>query len=155
MASVSSAPICYMEIPAPNIEAAGAFYASIFGWRITPSNLSDKSYWEFSTGDGQLTGGLDPSIPVSAGGVLLYLKVESITDALAAVKGSGGIVVREKFDIGGGYGFSAIFKDPNGNQLGLFYLLSRHATNLRDGDDKWTLDSKLCLGRPGRLKAMA
>ena len=28
-------------------------------WRITPSDLSDKDYWEFSTGDGRLTGGLD------------------------------------------------------------------------------------------------
>ena len=112
--------ICYVEIPAPDIKKAGAFYQSIFGWRITPSHLSDKVYWEFGTGDGQLTGGLDPSLPVGRDGVLLYLSVSNIDETLDAIRIAGGSIVRDKFDIGGGYGSSAIFKDPNGNRLGLF-----------------------------------
>ena len=112
--------ICYLEIPAPDVEKAGAFYSVVFGWSIKSSNLSDKMYWEFSTGEGQLSGGLDPALHVQDGGVLLYLKVENIAETLTAVEAAGGSVVRKKFDIGGGYGFSALFKDPNGNRLGLF-----------------------------------
>ena len=116
----SIATICYLEIPAPDVEKACAFYSKVFGWDVTPSTLSDKTYWEFSTGDGQLGGGLDPRLPVQDGGVLPYLKVSDIAEALAAINDAGGSVVRKKFDIGGGYGFSALFKDPNGNQIGLF-----------------------------------
>ena len=120
MSTTIPATICYVEIPAPNIEAAGQFYSSAFGWKITPSHLSDKAYWEFSTGEAKLSGGLDSTVPISDGGVILYLRVADIAETLQKVRASGGIVVRERFDIGGGYGFSAIFKDPNGNRLGLF-----------------------------------
>lgn len=118
--SINPAPICYLEIPAPDIAAAGAFFRSVFGWVIKPSHLSEKTYWEFSTGDGQLTGGFDPSLAIGSGGVLLYLKVEKIDETLEAIQARGGTIVRNKFDIGGGYGFSALFNDPNGNLLGLF-----------------------------------
>lgn len=112
--------ICYLEIPAPSIEKAGAFYKSVFKWKITPSDLTDKEYWEFSTGEGHLTGGLDSSKNVIAGGVILYLKVENIETTLAKIVQYGGSVESTKFEIGSGYGYSAIFNDPNGNSLGLF-----------------------------------
>ena len=114
------APIVYFEIPAPDIEKAGTFFSSVFGWTITPSSLSSKAYWEVGTGSDQLTGGLDSSIPVNEGGIILYLRVDDLAATLRKICDSGGSVVRDKFDIGGGYGFSAIFKDPNGNRLGLF-----------------------------------
>lgn len=112
--------ICYLEIPAPNIEKAGSFYSFIFGWKIKPSSLTDKPYWEFSTGEGLLTGGLDSSKEATPGGVILYLKVADIESTLEKIALFGGSVLRPKFDIGGGYGWSAIFKDPNGNTLGLY-----------------------------------
>lgn len=114
------APICYVEIPAPDIEKAGSFYSSVFGWTVSPSNLGDQPYWMFKAGEGQLMGGFDSSKPVQPGGVILYLKVDNIEAALTLVKEKGGAILREKFDIGGGYGFSAIFKDPNGNHVGLW-----------------------------------
>lgn len=114
------ATICYIEIPAPDIEAAGSFYAGVFGWKITPSNLDSTPYWEFSTGDGELSGGLVQERPAHSGGVLLYLKVNDIDTALGRVRTSGGSVIRERFEIGGGYGYSAVFADPNGNHIGLY-----------------------------------
>lgn len=112
--------ICYLEIPAPNMDAAISFYRNVFGWTMTKSDLSPHPYWEFSTGAGQLSGGLDSQQPVNGGGVLLYLKVENISETLGLIKSLGGSTFRDKFDIGGGFGFSATFKDPNGNILGLF-----------------------------------
>ena len=117
------ATICYVEIPAPNLEAAGEFYRAVFGWKITPSNLSDKPYWMFSTGPGNLEGGFDPARKVStAGGAILYIKVKDIGDTIAATQKSGGSIVRDKFDIGGGHGYSATVQDPNGNHLGLLCM---------------------------------
>ena len=51
---------------------------------------------------------------------MIYLKVTDIAETLRQVCANGGTVEREKFAIGGGFGFSAHFRDPNGNRLGLF-----------------------------------
>jgi uncharacterized protein len=115
--------ICYIEIPAPDIEKAGLFYKSVFGWGVKASDLTTSRYWEFNTGEGGLTGGLVEDLPVVDGGVILYLKVADIDAALVKIKACGGTVVREKFDIGGGFGFSALFKDPNQNSLGLISVV--------------------------------
>lgn len=114
------ASVCYVEIPAPDIEKAGTFYSSIFGWQIKPSNLSETPYWEFQTGDGQISGGLVQERAAHDGGVLLYLKVKDIDATLRRITAQGGTVIMEKTDIGGGHGFSAFFDDPNGNRMGLY-----------------------------------
>ena len=115
-----SSAICYIEIPAPNLDRTGEFYSAVFGWKVTPSNLSDKPYWMFQTGEGQLEGGFDPSRSVKTdGGVILYLKVNNIDQALTDVSNAGGKIARAKFEIGGGYGYSALINDPNGNEIGL------------------------------------
>lgn len=118
----ATASICYVEIPAPDIEKAGAFYSSIFGWQIKPSNLSETSYWEFRTGDGQISGGFVQERAPHQGGVLLYLKVEDIESTLRQIEANGGAVTKKRTDIGGSHGFSAFFDDPNGNRMGLYSL---------------------------------
>jgi len=57
---MKSSPIVYIEIPAKNTEETISFYKSAFDWKIEPSNLSDKPYWMFQTGENQLAGGFDP-----------------------------------------------------------------------------------------------
>lgn len=118
--SQSPAQICYVEIPAPDLEKASSFYSAVFDWTVTPSNLNDSPYWEFRSGDRGMTGGLVQNRPPRAGGALFYLNVTDIENTLNHIERAGGTVVRKKFEIGGGHGFSALFKDPNGNELGLF-----------------------------------
>ncbi|MDD4975303.1 MAG: VOC family protein [Bacteriovorax sp.] len=118
--SIIPSSICYVEIPAPDIEKARIFYSSLFNWEILQSELTDQKYYMFKTGENSLMGGLDSTKSVSDQGVLLYLKVEKIISTLEMIEKSGGKVVRTKFEIGGGYGFSAVFADPNGNHLGLW-----------------------------------
>ncbi|MHC4946850.1 MAG: VOC family protein [Planctomycetota bacterium] len=114
------ARICYLEIPAPDVEKAAEFYRSVFGWTITPSNLTEEPYAIFSTGQGELSGGLHPGRPVRAGGVIVYLQVDDIPVTLEAVQAAGGSTVEEKTAIGGDFGFSAVFRDPHGNHVGLW-----------------------------------
>ena len=117
---MNPSPIVYIEIPAPDIEKSGSFYSAVFHWKIEPSHLSDQPYWMFNTGQNELMGALDSSKPVSDSGIIFYIKVDDIEKCLDEIKKLNGSVVREKFEIGGGYGFSAVFKDPNGNCLGLW-----------------------------------
>lgn len=120
MSETKPAPICYLEIPAPSIEKAGSFYRSVFAWKIQPSSLTNQQYWMFETGEGSLMGGLDTTKAVQEGGIIFYIKVEDIAAMLKAIDQAGGSMVAAKEDIGGGYGFSAVFKDPNGNRIGLW-----------------------------------
>ena len=117
---VQPSPICYIEIPAPDVEKAAAFYRSVFGWAVTESSLSDQPYSTFSTGEGGFEGGFDSRKSAQAGGVLLYLKVEDLAATLKTIAEAGGSVVGDKSAVGGDFGFFAIFKDPNGNHLGIW-----------------------------------
>jgi len=112
--------ICYVEIPAPNLAKAKQFFGTLFRWRISDSTLGETEYAMFQAAD--LSGGLDPRKEVSDKGVLLYLRVEDIPAKLKEIEKAGGQVVMSKTQVIEGsdaYGFMAVFRDPNGNRLGL------------------------------------
>lgn len=52
--------------------------------------------------------------------ITLYITVEDIEKSLETVKTNGGQVVKQKFLIGPGIGYTAFFKDTEGNELGLY-----------------------------------
>ncbi len=110
--------ICHVEIPTTDLSESKRFYEEAFGWSVTVE--PDGNYAMFSPGEGELGGGLDPSIPVGEGGVVAYIKVEDIPAALASIAECGGSVVKEKTQISPEYGFYALFKDCCGNKLGLW-----------------------------------
>ena len=110
------APLCYVEIPAPDLEAARAFYGTVLGWRIE-QGIPGTRYLSFDAG--RLGGGFDPTLEPTDRGPLLYVQVSDVSAALEAIARAGGGVVRGKTEIGGGHGFSALFDDPNGNRMGL------------------------------------
>ncbi len=117
---VQPAQICYLEIPAPDVQKAAAFYRTVFGWNVTESGLSDQPYSTFSTGEGGLDGGFDSRKAPEEGGALLYLKTADIAATLKAIAEGGGTVITEKTPVGGDFGFFAVFKDPNGNHVGIW-----------------------------------
>ena len=112
----ASCAICYVEIPAPDIERAANFYRDVFGWEIGPKH--NPGYWMFTAGE--LSGGLDEDGVVADDGVKLVLAVDDIPAKLADVEQAGGKPVQGKTEIQGGYGFYAYFRDPAGNKLGLW-----------------------------------
>lgn len=117
---MSSAPIVYLEIPAPQIEKAKDFYSSIFGWQFTPSDLTDKKYYMFQAGEDGLMGALDATKAPSSEGHIFYIKVDSIEETLEKILKNDGKIIREKLNIGADYGYSTIFQDSNGNHVGLW-----------------------------------
>ncbi len=114
------ASIVYLEIPALEPKRSAEFYQSLFGWVVHSSNLTDKEYWMFRCGDGQLVGAFDSTKVVSSDGVVFYIKVDNIEETLERVNLQGGETINERSEIGGSFGYSAMFRDPNGNTIGLW-----------------------------------
>ena len=108
-------PICYVEIPAPDLARAHDFYRDIFGWSMQPSG----DYLMFESGEGALAGGLDPRKALGDG-VVLYIRVTDIPATLERIEQAGGQTIRPRSEVGDDYGYFALFRDPNGNQMGLW-----------------------------------
>jgi len=108
--------ICYVEIPANNIGESSAFYQKVFGWKVRTSIEGNTS---FDDGVNQVSGmwvlGRKPSKEI---GLLIYIMVDSVEEALEAVITNGGKMVQP---IGmDAPEITARFSDPTGNVLGLF-----------------------------------
>ncbi len=108
--------VCYIEIPAIDINAAARFYKEVFGWQTR------------QRGDGHLA--FDDSVGEVSGtwvlgrraatepGLLIYIMVDSVAATVDAVIASGGKIVQP---IGmDAPEITARFSDPAGNVLGLY-----------------------------------
>ena len=115
---MSKRNIVHVEIPAVNVEGAGKFYESLFGWKIQP--MPDMNYTMFEAGNGDEYGGF-PKVSEEnpAGQVLVYIASDDIEADLKKVEKLGGKVLHPKTEIPqtGWYG---VFQDPTGNVLAVY-----------------------------------
>jgi predicted enzyme related to lactoylglutathione lyase len=121
MADKNIGAVCYLEIPAPDLDKAKRFYATVFEWVISDSDLGEAPYAVFQAGG--LDGGLDSRTRPAENGILLYLKVRDIPSKLHEIEKEGGRCLTAKRRVIDGsdeFGFVAMFADPNGNRLGLW-----------------------------------
>lgn len=108
--------ICYVELPAANIDQSAAFYTDVFGWKMRTRGDGSMA---FDDGVGEVSGTFKTGRPpMSQVGVLIYVMVESVADTCKAVERHGGAIVQP---IGGDAPeITARFRDPAGNILGLY-----------------------------------
>ncbi|MEZ4382744.1 MAG: VOC family protein [Nannocystaceae bacterium] len=104
--------IDYIELGAPDLGAAKAFYAGAFGWRFT--DWGDE-YTAFN--DGRLDGGIRRG-EATPGGPLVILFSADLERSAAAVTANGGTIVAPIFSFPGGRRFH--FADPSGNVLAVW-----------------------------------
>jgi uncharacterized protein len=114
--TLGNGKICYLEIPATDIDASVRFYKTVFGWRVRTRNDGSVA---FDDGVGEVSGtwvrGRKPSSEV---GRLIYIMVDSVAAIIDAVIANGGKIVQP---IGGDAPeITARFSDPAGNVLGLY-----------------------------------
>ena len=112
-------PIVHIEIPASNIQAAGKFYADLFGWKT--EDIPEMSYVTFQAPPGP-GGGFTPvegPMGVKAGEVLIYVGTDDIEASLARAESLGGKTVVPKSEIPQ-VGYFAVLSDPTGNRIGLY-----------------------------------
>ncbi len=123
-----SGEVVHFEIPADDPKRANQFYAAAFGWKGVA--VPNMEYHMVQTGPvdaeamptrpGYIGGGI-----AKRGGPLAHpvvtILVDDITAAEKAVEKHGGKVLVKKQPIGdGSIGFSAYFRDTEGNVIGLF-----------------------------------
>jgi predicted enzyme related to lactoylglutathione lyase len=114
--TLANGKVCYVEIPAIDVDRSADFYARVFGWRIRQRGGGHKAF-DDTTGEvsGTWVVGRPPS---SAPGLLLYIMVDSVTATIDAVLAHGGEIVQP---IGADAPeVTARFRDPAGNVIGLY-----------------------------------
>lgn len=114
---MSKRNVVHVEIPAVNVEGAGKFYESLFGWKLQHMPEMNYTMWEDAGGGGGGFPGVSEENP--AGQVLVYIASDDIDADLKNVKKLGGKVLREKTEIPG-MGWFGIFQDPTGNVLAVY-----------------------------------
>jgi predicted enzyme related to lactoylglutathione lyase len=118
--------VIHFEIPAADTERAKNFYSSIFGWRMT--SLPEMNYTMVATTEAD-----DMNRPKKLGAInggmmkrtryirrpVITISVENIEAILADVNRNGGSTLMEKFMVAD-MGWSAYFRDTEGNPIGLW-----------------------------------
>ena len=118
--------IVHFEIPADDPKRASKFYSDVFGWQIQP--MEGMPYWMLITTE--LDGNRMPKNPGAINGgmgkregplrsTVVTVNVRDIDKALKAVESKGGKTVQKKQAVGD-MGWTAYFKDSEGNVVGLW-----------------------------------
>jgi len=106
--------IDYVELAVRDVAAAKRFYGAAFGWQF---NDYGPSYAGIRGAEREM-GGLAQADNVATGGPLVVLYSRDLDATLAAVRAAGGEISKQPFTFPGGRRFH--FKDPSGNELGVW-----------------------------------
>jgi len=108
--------ICYVEIPANDVEASAAFYEAVFGWRLRKRGDGATA---FDDTIGEVSGTwVTGRQPASDPGLLLYVMVDDAEATVEAIVAHGGELLQP---IGGDAPeITARFSDPGGNVVGIY-----------------------------------
>ena len=121
-----SGRIVHFEIPFDNGERAREFYREAFGWELM--ELPEMSYTLVTTGPsgetgptepGYINGGMIDRDISPAPGPVITVDVEDINAALATIERLGGETLVGRTEVGS-MGWSAYFRDREGNVIGLW-----------------------------------
>jgi predicted enzyme related to lactoylglutathione lyase len=107
--------LTYLEIPAADFNRSAAFYAAVLGWK-TRGDGADTS--RFSDPAGSLIGRFVRDRSASRPGLLPFIYINQIADAVNRVAEHGGEVVKPPYAEGNL--LVAIVRDPAGNSIGLW-----------------------------------
>jgi uncharacterized protein len=114
--TLGNGKICYIEMPATDVEASADFYECVFGWKI---RQRDDGSVAFDDGVGQVSGTwVTQRPPATTPGLLVYVMVDSVAETIEDIVANGGEIVQP---IGGDAPeITARFRDPGGNILGIY-----------------------------------
>ena len=112
--------VSYLRIAAPDPGRSADFYSEVFGWKIRKNSSA------FEDATGHIIGHFMADLPVvGEAGVVPYVYVQDIDEALLRVTDSGGEVTTMPYPEGDLW--VAMTRDPAGNAIGVW----QHG--LRDG----------------------
>ena len=115
-------PVSYFEMGGRNAAKLREFYADLFGWtidRFAPPDAMGE-YYHVEPSNGGVGGGImQTSGDMPPNYVMVYVSVDDLSASLEKAESLGGEVLVRPFDIPGGMGRIAVFRDPAGNVMGL------------------------------------
>ncbi len=108
--------ICYIELPATDIQRSADFYQKVFGWNVrTRPNGSVAFDDSVGPGSGSWVKGRPPH---TTAGIIFYIMVDDCAATVESIKANGGELVQP---IGADAPeITARFRDPGGNLIGLY-----------------------------------
>jgi predicted enzyme related to lactoylglutathione lyase len=114
--SQKNGKVCYIEIPAVDIDRSISFYKGVFGWNVRTRGDGRKA---FDDSVGAVSGAwVTNRPPMRDVGLLVYIMVDDAESAVKAVEANGGEIVQP---IGADAPeITARFRDPGGNVLGIY-----------------------------------
>ena len=124
--------VVHFELPADNVERAKSFYKAAFGWDI--SQYPGMEYHGITTAEtdqqtrqpkqvGAINGGLTKRNN-EVKNTVITVDVENIETALKSIEKAGGKTLQKKQPVAD-MGFTAYFKDTEGNIVGLWQSARR------------------------------
>lgn len=113
--TLGNGKICYIQIPATNIERSAEFYERVFGWNVRQRGDGSTA---FDDGVGEVSGEWVVNRGPSPAGLFVHIMVNSVAETMEKVIANGGEIVQP---VGADAPeITAHFRDPAGNVLGLY-----------------------------------
>ena len=113
--TLATGKICYLEIPAADVERSSRFYRDAFGWEL---RTRGDGAIAFDDAVKEVSGSWVTGRPPSAEpGIMVHIMVADLEAALAAVRAAGGEVLNEDAAPGERVGH---VRDPAGNVIGIY-----------------------------------
>ena len=123
--------ICYIQIPAKDIQQSAEFYQRAFGWQTRHRGDGSTA---FDDTVNEVSGAWVLGRPVAAQpGLMVYIMVASAAAAVDAVVSAGGEIVEPVHP--GAREIVARFRDPAGNVIGIYQQPGLAETEARDSLD--------------------
>ena len=114
-------PVAFFEIVSTDAPRAQHFYAELFGWQAAADpDMGGYALVDTGAGEGAIGGGIGPAESPAEAGVKIYMRVDDLDGYLDRAEKLGGQQLQPPTDLPGGYGRIAVFKDPDGNAVGLW-----------------------------------
>ena len=107
--------ICYVQIPAIDINRSASFYKEVFGWQIEHKDNGHIAFHDGVEVSGMWVQGMKAT---TEPGLLIYIMVDNINTTIDSIIANGGKIVQS---IGkDAPEVTARFSDPAGNVIGLY-----------------------------------
>ena len=114
--TIRNGKICYIEMPAMDIERSASFYKTVFGWNVRTRGDGATAF-DDTVGEVSGTWVLNRK-PMKEVGLLFYVMVDSVEQTIEKLLANGGQLVQP---IGmDAPEITARFSDPAGNIIGLY-----------------------------------
>jgi predicted enzyme related to lactoylglutathione lyase len=115
--------VTWFDLDVSDLDAARAFYGSLFGWTFTPGDVPGLEFVVIKSGDTEI-GTLDLTTnAIAGGGMSIYFPVDDAAAAYAQALALGATSTFPAMPVPDGSGrMIAMVKDPDGHSIGFVAL---------------------------------